>query len=264
MSRFNFVEALRLSFGATAGRFGLFLALYFALFKILEKIARHYRGRDDSWNAFIAGATASLALAVEEENSRWMLAQYLLVRALACAWSSFQARHPSLDPYAQYGDALLFALCSGQAVYCFVVRPETVDHAYSQFLTKVTQMNPLLIDLFRSRIRTGQLDSGLLARIMSSGAAQRASFASNLLHHQPTAHINCSLIHPGMSCAGRILWVLYANFRSVLPMYFSLHLVPVLLLKYKSAMAKYIFTGILCQLIRPFLPIAYVSPFRML
>lgn len=238
------VEALRLSFGATAGRFGLFLALYFALFKILEKITRHYRGRADSWNAFIAGATASLALAVEEESSRWMLAQYLVVRALAGAWNSFQARHPSLDPYAQYGDALLFALCSGQAVYCFVVRPETVDRAYSQFLTKVTQMDPLLIDLFRGRMRTGQLDSGLLARIMSRATARGASLTSNLFH-QPSAHINCSLIHPGMSCAGRILWVLYANFRAVFPMYFSLHLVPVLLLKYKSAMAKYIITGIL-------------------
>lgn len=231
------MEALRLSFGATAGRFGLFLALYFALFKILEKMARRYRGHADSWNAFVAGAVASLVLAVEEESSRWMLAQYLAVRALACVWSSFQARHPALDPYAQYGDALLFALCSGQAVYCFVVRPETVDRAYSQFLTKVTQMDPLLIDLFRTRLRTGHLSPSLWARLVDRATARGLTVAPDLLHH-PTAHISCSLIHPGMSCIKRILWVLYANFRSVFPMYFSLHLVPVLLLKYKSAVAK--------------------------
>lgn len=222
-----------MAFGKTAGRFGLFVALYFAMFKILEKYIRQYRKRTDSWNAFIAGGISSLSLMMEECETRWVLAQYLLVRALGCAWSNFQSKYPQVAPYTRHGDALIFALCSGQAVYNFVVRPDTVDPAYKQFLTNVTQMDPLAIDLFRSRIRTGRIDKALLGKL----AAVRGI---SILQGIGPSHgnISCDLIHPGRTCWNRIFWVLYANFKMVFPMYFSLHLIPPLLFRTRKSLAR--------------------------
>ena len=226
-----------MSFGKTAGRFGAFMALYFALFKILERIIGRFRRRKDSWNAFIAGAGASVALLVEEVGTRWIFAQYLLVRALGCAWTNFQEKHPALDPYAYYGDALLFSLCSGQAVYCFVVRPDTIDPSYSSFLTKLTQMDYNLVRLFQTMMRTKTYDpvllGGVLEKIRDSGV-----FPSKLLT-STSDHISCSLIHPGMACLERIPWMAYATFKAAFPMYLSLHLVPPLLLKPESALLRY-------------------------
>lgn len=225
------------SFGWGAARFGLFIALYFALFKILEKMLRHYRKRQDSWNAFIAGALASVSLLVEEHSFRWTFSQYLSVRALFCAWNHFQQRYPQARTLSHYGDALLFALCSGQAVYSFILRPDTVDPAYRHFLTQVTHIDPLVIAMFRQRLRTGLVSKETLARFVQKCAAKGLTLPS--LHKTASrGDLTCGMIHPGMDCLTRIFWMLPANFKLVFPMYFSLHIVPPILFKFKHSLKR--------------------------
>lgn len=227
---FDLVEALRLSFGRSAFRFGLFMALYFALFKILERLLQRYRRKRDSWNAFGAGGVAALALLVEEAETRWMIAQYLAVRAIGTSVSKMLLKYPRLGRWLIHGDAAVFAACSGQAVYNFVVRPETLDPAYSHFLTQVTQMDPLVIRLFQGKMRTGQLSPPLLAQLAEQW--QRKGY--DLTPLGIPDRLTCAWIHPERGCLSRILWLLLANFRMVFPMYFSLHLVPALLAKKDS------------------------------
>lgn len=222
-----------MSFGGTAIRFGSFVSLYFALFKILERIIERHRKRDDSWNAFIAGMASSVSIIFEEGDTRWILAQYLLVRAMASAWCNIQGKFPILKSYTWYGDSAIFALCSGQAVYNFVVRPETMDPAYSHFLTRVTQMDPTVIELFRNKISGGTLDPVTLTKLINRWSAKGVPVPLDCLHADT---ITCNLIHPDRSCLNRILWILYANFRMVFPMYFSLHLVPPLLFRFKKSL----------------------------
>lgn len=207
------------------------MSIYFALFKILERLIEKLRGKDDSWNAFLAGSLASIALIFEEESSRWTIAQYISVRALSSLSCSVSTKFPILKPLSYYGDAFVFALCSGQAVYNFVVRPETLDIAYSQFLTQVAQIHPKVIAMFRSRLRTGRLDSDMLASYVGEMASKGVKIPIESLHE-----LSCSLIHPGQWCLERILWVWGANFRMVFPMYFSLHIIPPFLFKFKSSL----------------------------
>lgn len=226
------------SFGNVATRFGLSIALYFALFKILERICSYVRQKKDSWNAFLAGAFASISLVFEVESTRWILARYLFVRALGCAWSNLQGRYPKLNRFSSYGDSLLFAICSGQAVYNFIVRPDTIDPAYNTFLTQVAQLDPLLIDLYRKRLMTGEIDPNIVAKLIASSKKKGIDISSFVLQRMNN-EITCELIHPGKMCIDRILWVWMTNFKMVFPMYFSLHIVPPLLFKFKHSMKKY-------------------------
>lgn len=230
MVRSNILQALFASFGERALRFGLFIALYFALYKALEELIQRYRKKVDSWNAFISGALSSVAILVEPEDSRWILAQYLSVRAIGTAVFNLLQKYPKLKTWSYYGDALVFALCSGQAVYSFVVRPDTVDPAYAQFLTNVTQMDPLVIRLFQRHMQTGGLDPDVVGKLGKKWAQQGIDL-KELIDGSHNNVLTCQIIHPLKGCWHRIFWILYANFKMVFPMYFSLHLVPTLLFK---------------------------------
>lgn len=204
----------------------MFVALYFLLFKISERLIAHLRGVKDSWNAFAAGTIASISLLLERESTRWILAQYLAVRAIGSATSNTLLKYPRLAKCtSQWGDAAIFGICAGQAVYSFVVRPGTVDPAYKAFLTQTTHMSPQVIELFQNLFKTGQVDPVRLSLLISQIKISDPSKIDSFLHGKLT----CDLIHPNQPCWMRVPWIFYANFRMFFPMYFSLHLIPTLL-----------------------------------
>lgn len=215
-----------MAFGESAARFGIFVAVYFLIFKVTERLIERWRGHQSSWNAFLAGAIASISLVSERESTRWILAQYLAVRAIGSATSNALVKYPRLAKCtSKWGDAAIFGICAGQAVYSFVVRPDTVDPTYKAFLTQVTHMPLETIELFQNRFKTGKVDPSRLALLLSRICPRDPSRIDRYLDGKLT----CELIHPDQPCWLRVPWIFYANFRVVFPMYFSLHLIPTLL-----------------------------------
>jgi len=231
--RFQIGPAILAAFGRPATRFGLFIACYFALFKFLEDLIAKSRQKKDRWNSFIAGALASITLRIETEDLRWSFAQYLAVRAGQCVVEHLVARKPWLSRYVSAGDSLLFAICSGQLVYAFIVRPDTLDPDYSAFLTRIAQINPLIIKNVQNLMTMKAVDhEALINHVQKYG--KHAPLG--LFLRQTPAIIGCECIHPQSDCLKRIVEATIGCFKIVFPMYLSLHTIPAIVFKLKTFM----------------------------
>jgi len=212
--------------------------LYFGLFKVLDRLIQRLLPNLMKQSALIAGAVSSVALLIEGEGFRWMFAQYLTMRALSCVASNIVQRYPGrLKLLEEYGDAAVFALGSGQAVYSFIVRPDTIDREYGHFLTWVADMDPALIELFRKMLQSNKWDDGQAAKLLARSARILSPEALKRLAANLHAPLSCGVIHPESDCFNRIVYSWLSTFRTVFPMYFSLHLAPPLLFKTKAFLA---------------------------
>ena len=87
--------------------------------------------RSSRWYAAFAGALAGgLAVCFEKKGRRVTIAQQLFVRGLQGSYNALSTRHNIKIPN---GDALVFALCCGQIMYAFFLRPDTIPHSYSNW-----------------------------------------------------------------------------------------------------------------------------------
>lgn len=189
-----------------------------------------------------AGFLASLALLFEVPGeTRWLLAQYTAVRAAQCVYEHYRKKSEVLG---RIGDRLytaIFALCSGQLVYSFVVRPDVLDREYNAFLTRITRVPLVTITAIRGHLLDGHVNFNALEHELGPKFYPSGFPTDQLdLHLRRTPHVlDCALIHPEEpSCPKRILKIWPYVFRLMFPVYSSLHTIPPLVFGLKRVMGS--------------------------
>lgn len=217
-------------------QFGAFVSLYFLIFKIFERILMQHQIPNP---ALISGVVASSALIFERsESTRWAIAQYALTRALY----NYSSRY--LQWSVPFASEIFFALCSGQAVYGYVVRPETIDSDYDAFLTSVTHMDPMTIALVRAKLSASANDvhdsvqealkkdeERVRAVCERFGEKEKTKLTAAISYalEQDEGNLSCQVIHPLQTCFERIFCIFPLNLKMTFPMYTSLNLIPMLI-----------------------------------
>ncbi|KAJ3007942.1 hypothetical protein HKX48_008862 [Thoreauomyces humboldtii] len=212
-------DALVLTLTAKAMRqFAYFLGSFAALWKGTNSVLRLIRGRDDKLNGFVAGAVAGLALGFEEKSRRVAIAQQLLVRGCRAALHGMKKRNIFHVPH---GDSLVFAFASAQIMYAW--RP----------------IPPPVLDLVRQNVRNEPIDvAGAVATVASYGATPRNLAITAALSSTPNI-LPCAVLHPWTDyCNWNFAWVFQRVFKKILPVYVSLTVVPMVLLKMKDFLRK--------------------------
>ena len=138
---FKNLDSLR--FGAMFGSFAL-------LWKSVNNGMRLYRGKDDRLNGFVGGAVAGLSILFEKKERRVDIAQQMLVRALQAIYNAGKARDIF---YFKHGDALLFAVTSGQALYAYTMRPDTLPPDFYGFMLKAARCPQQALELNAKDVR---------------------------------------------------------------------------------------------------------------
>ena len=93
--------------------------------QIHEAKVRKYTRR---WYAAFAGAVAGgLAVLFEKKGRRVTIAQQLFVRGLQGTYNALSTKYNFSIPH---GDAIVFALCCGQIMYGFTLRPDIIPKSY--------------------------------------------------------------------------------------------------------------------------------------
>ncbi len=124
-------------------RFGLFLSLYIGGFKGVQCALRWWRGKEDGYNAAIAGGLSGLSFflltdskaAKSSPNGSEVLpyALYLMIRSLEAVWTRLESEGyvKSIPNF----NALLFALSCGTMYWAYTVEIEAVRPSYRRVCT---------------------------------------------------------------------------------------------------------------------------------
>jgi len=222
--------------------FGLFIAAFFATFKVSERLIHHWRrGRNDRWNALMAGALASTSLFIMDgdEGFRWTLSKYLAVRAGQCLLSHATRSLPQWKPAFRFGNVLVFGLSCAQLMYGFFVRQESLDADYIKFLERFVCVDGRWIELNRQWLRQGMDARDSTVGLLASFEKIYTKDITPQLLHGDFKVIPCAALHPDHRCPRRVFQIWTNAFTGALPMYFSLHLIPSLLFRLKHFIQRY-------------------------
>ncbi|KAH8118868.1 hypothetical protein DFH11DRAFT_704915 [Phellopilus nigrolimitatus] len=190
------------------------------------------------WYAVVAGAVAGgVGILFEKRSRRVAIAQQLFVRGLQGSYNALSTKHNIKIPH---GDVLVFALCCGQIMYGFLLRPDTIPPSYSAWIQNASKVPLKGVRVNRSLVRDGVFDFADLESLIgapSTTSANRTELAARLRTAQASAEFGprygpCAAIHPWLdSCTAVPLDRFVSVFRWMFPIYGALHLVPAVLFK---------------------------------
>ncbi|KAI9491182.1 hypothetical protein BDB00DRAFT_767539 [Zychaea mexicana] len=199
----------------TALRFGGMFGMFAFLWKLVNNGMRIYRDKEDRLNGLVAGAVAGLAILCEKQESRVDIAQQLFVR--------------------YHGDALLFGLACMEILYAYTMQPATLAPGYYDFMVKTARVPHDLLRLNEKNVRGSALTTHeTLHAINKFRPTEQAIKLAQSMPEYPTA-LPCELIHPWVdgcnaTAAERFVKVV----KSMFPVYGTLHLVPMLVFRFKQ------------------------------
>uniref|UniRef100_A0A7N0V938 Transmembrane protein 135 N-terminal domain-containing protein n=1 Tax=Kalanchoe fedtschenkoi TaxID=63787 RepID=A0A7N0V938_KALFE len=211
--------------------FGGFTGSYHAMRCLLRKL----RKKETPMNVIVAGSVAGLSiLALDDANRRRTLALYLLARLSQCAYNSAKSKNKFhlWGSHWGHGDSLLFSFTCAQVMYAFVMRPESLPKAYQDFIQKTGPVAEPVYKAIRDCNRANPLDIAQLSAYLSD---KKGSEFVNL--EEFPSIIPCSIIHPDTtSCLAQNGKATSDTFRKTFPLYFSLTLVPYVVLHLQKFM----------------------------
>jgi hypothetical protein len=202
-----------------------------------------------------------------KKSKRRTLALYLMARLAQSGYNSQKAnnRFHFWGSDWSHGDLLLFALSSAQVMYAYVMRPETLDSGFWNFIVRAGPIDKDTLGAVRANCSGQPADLGLLTAAvgaaaagasgggavsggsesaevglanstgagMASGAASLAASgavsAVSALSGYTGPCIPCAVMHRSTGCPGcwQHVGTSAANtFRKCFPFYLSIHLVP--------------------------------------
>ncbi|KAF8076912.1 hypothetical protein FPV67DRAFT_1618904 [Lyophyllum atratum] len=204
------------------------------------------RKKTRRWHAALAGAIAGgLAIMWEKRGRRNVIAQQMFVRGLQGSYNAYTTKRGIRVPY---GDVLVFALASGQILYGFLLRPDTLPRSYSAWIGQAAKVPAECVRINHDLVRSGSFDVADLDRLVSrsditpSNAKDLFNLRSLLLSPPDTStlagplyiptYAPCSAVHPALtSCSSVPLDRFFDVFKWMLPIYGALHFVPAVLFK---------------------------------
>ncbi|KAI8582245.1 hypothetical protein K450DRAFT_228052 [Umbelopsis ramanniana AG] len=217
---FQSLDALR--FGAMFGSFSL-------LWKLINNGMRHYRGKEDRFNGMVAGSIAGLSILFEKKERRVDIAQQFFVRALQALYNAGKERD---IVNFKNGDALLFALTSAQVLYAYTMQPQTLPPDFYSFMLKAARVPKDLLELNNLNVRGVPLDTLAVVDAVQKfrPTAHALKIAQTIPPYPPV--LPCECIHPWVDGCNKTAIERFSKvFKSMLPVYGTLHFVPMLLLR---------------------------------
>ncbi|XP_057970852.1 uncharacterized protein LOC131159730 [Malania oleifera] len=212
-----------------ACRIGLLFGGFTGSYHGLRCLLRRLRKKETPMNAILAGSVAGLCiLALDDSSRRRTLTLYLSARLAQCAYNSAKSKNKFhlWGSHWRHGDSLLFALACAQVMYAFVMRPESLPKSYQDFIQKTGPVAQPVYKAVRDCCRGGPVDVASLSTYLTGRKG-----SSHVKLEECPSIIPCSVIHPDTnSCLAHNANAASATFRKTFPLYFSLTLVPVVVL----------------------------------
>ena len=133
-----------------------------------------------------------------------------------------------------HGDVLLFALSSAQVMYAYVMRPETLDPGFWNFIVRAGPIDKETLGAVRAQCSGSPVDLSDLAQYAVPGKDPKAWTTGERLPCVP-----CAVMHRDTGCAlcaSHAVAASAATFRKCFPFYLSIHLVPFCVLNAAKAL----------------------------
>ncbi|OAV98314.1 hypothetical protein PTTG_00360 [Puccinia triticina 1-1 BBBD Race 1] len=186
------------------------------------------------WAAAVAGAIAGLALLAQAKQERVNLAPNIFCRGL---YTLLKYRPLFKFPH---GDLILFGLSNAQIMSAFVLRPQTLPAWYWQWIRRSGSLDLKFLELHRllntHKLRDMALPKQVIDLTRPRTRANDLRLRNWLSHPDPLAapaapcHFNHSSFDSCILGNGSRTW---GAFKSMVPTYTILHLVPALLFRSK-------------------------------
>ncbi|KAI8064366.1 hypothetical protein BC940DRAFT_242492 [Gongronella butleri] len=200
-------------------RFGAMIGSFTFLWKLINNGLRLYRQKDDRWHGFVAGAVAGLSILFEKRERRVEMAQQLFARDIF---------------YMKNGDALLFGLTCAQVMYGYTMQPASLPPDFYSFMIKAARCPEPSLKLNCKNIRGLPISTDEFVSVVQKyrPTARSLQMARTLPVHPDI--VPCEVIHPWLdSCNAVALERFTKVFKSMMPVYGTLHFVPMIVLRNK-------------------------------
>jgi len=166
--------------------------------------------------AAISGGVAGLSIFFLKPKYRRAFSLFLLAKLAQAGFASAQKERTWLQKGTgswKHANFALFALSSAQIMYAYVMRPDTLDAGFWNFI-----------------VQAGPIDKKTLSMVRESAQKGATSALVGCEHtHKSTGKLWCSS-HVAYSSLG--------TFRKCFPFYFSIHYVPYMVLNFTKAMSQ--------------------------
>ena len=133
-----------------------------------------------------------------------------------------------------HGDVLMFALSSAQVMYAYVMRPETLDPGFWNFIVRAGPIDKETLGAVRAQCNGSPVDLRHLAQYAVPGKDPKGWTTGERLLCVP-----CVIMHRDTGCAMCASHAVAASadtFRKCFPFYLSIHLVPFCVLNAAKAL----------------------------
>lgn len=187
-----------------------------------------------TWHAFAAGTLASVSVLVLDSERRQTLALYVWARAMQCLYNFSKARGwwHFWGSHWDHGDTLLFAVSSAQVMYAYVMRPETLPPSYNKFIVNTGPISEFVLQVVRDANRGKAIDVKKVLQYVTKKGYKVPP--GQVILPSPHPHITpCSVLHPQNElCSVQFGQTFTDAFRRTFPLYFSLNVVPAVVLRF--------------------------------
>eukprot|EP00884_Botryococcus_braunii_P011663 jgi/Botrbrau1/20498/Bobra.145_2s0056.1 len=254
MAGWHLLSEKSLAYREDAVRLGLFIGGFTGLYRLLyagmarqpadappaSSAEQQPRYRPNGRACFVAGSLAGLMVLVQPREWRRTLALYAAVRAVQCWYNSqrAQGRWHFWGSNWDYGDAALFAICSAQVMYAYVMRPETLPPSFWKFIVRSGPVPAPVLEAVRRNVR------GLPIDVERLNAFLARSKGRVYLNNPYPPLVPVQIMNPGRSgILGTAVPAFIGTFRKTFPLYLSLTLVPSLVFNLGRSLKAPLGTG---------------------
>jgi hypothetical protein len=161
---------------------------------------------------------------MDREHQR-TYAMYAFARVAFCLYNAAKTRGwwriggVDFDNLGGYGDSLLFILSSGQIMYGYVMRPESLQPSYYRFIVKTGPIEPYVLNQFSANCSGAAIDHEGLNKFCSD-----RGYPGNVVDGPFPAGLSAYALHPQHRTSMRAVWQTFSDgFTRSFPMYFGVY-----------------------------------------
>jgi hypothetical protein len=148
----NPAKSLALIFSVDSLRFAGFLSLLSLIYRGSLCALRRLRGKEDGWNAFLAGGLAGLSVMVENKDRQENWSLYLFARVFDIVLRGMAKRGYNIN--VQLVETIAFMVMIVFMLYCYAIEPDNMIKSYLHFLNMLYQPSKneqLVLDVWKAQ-----------------------------------------------------------------------------------------------------------------
>jgi hypothetical protein len=200
----------------------------------------HFKSGYSKRNGAIAGAIAGLAVLIEIPENRLVIAQQFFMRAMQGGKNALKQR--KLWSFT-HGDTLLFSIAVASIMYAYTMHPSTIPKEYYNWIVQHGRVPRVMVELNRANtqaiqkgIRKADITRAERAMdIVGAHPVNRKRMYDYIAKYGYMPHVPCACLHAkNVNCTQYCASVWYKTFLDMIPVYFSLNIVPALVFKLQA------------------------------